>query len=192
MFDTPFCEFFSKTPWFVIPIVWIPIGCYFMFIENTLEWFPSILLYFYGIFCWTFVEYFLHRFLFHAEDLYLPHKNWAYVFHFTFHGIHHSFPQDRYRLVFPPLPGLVAMSLIKPCFEIIYPELWIPAMATGIITGYILYDVIHYVLHHTTPKDWYFRNLKMYHMQHHYRNGEAGFGVSNKFWDIVFRTELQM
>jgi 4-hydroxysphinganine ceramide fatty acyl 2-hydroxylase len=55
-----------------------------------------------------------------------------------------------------------------------------------------MYDLTHYFIHHSSPRKGYFKNLKLYHMQHHYRNGLAGYGVSNKFWDIVFRTELDM
>jgi 4-hydroxysphinganine ceramide fatty acyl 2-hydroxylase len=32
--------------------------------------------------------------------------------------------------------------------------------------------------------------MKSYHLQHHYRNGTVGFGISMKFWDYVFGTEL--
>jgi len=27
-------------------------------------------------------------------------------------------------------------------------------------------------------------------MQHHYKYGTIGFGVSNKFWDVVFDTQI--
>jgi 4-hydroxysphinganine ceramide fatty acyl 2-hydroxylase len=27
-------------------------------------------------------------------------------------------------------------------------------------------------------------------MQHHYKNGDIGYGVSSKFWDYVFGTEI--
>jgi sterol desaturase/sphingolipid hydroxylase (fatty acid hydroxylase superfamily) len=29
-------------------------------------------------------------------------------------------------------------------------------------------------------------------MQHHFKFGTIGFGVSSKFWDIVFGTEIQI
>jgi 4-hydroxysphinganine ceramide fatty acyl 2-hydroxylase len=50
------------------------------------------------------MEYFLHRFLFHSEDKWLPGSkgNFPIVAHFMFHGIHHAFPMDKLRLVFPP------------------------------------------------------------------------------------------
>lgn len=36
----------------------------------------------------------------------------------------------------------------------------------------------------------YYRDLKKYHMEHHFKDFENGFGVSNRFWDRVFGTEL--
>jgi len=36
----------------------------------------------------------------------------------------------------------------------------------------------------------YFKDMKLYHMQHHYKFGQIAFGVSMKFWDIVFNTAI--
>jgi len=47
-----------------------------------------------GNLIWTFLEYLLHRFLFHLDAL-LPDKPWALTLHFLLHGIHHYLPMDR-------------------------------------------------------------------------------------------------
>lgn len=36
----------------------------------------------------------------------------------------------------------------------------------------------------------YYRELKKYHLQHHYADYQKGFGVTSKIWDKVFGTEL--
>ena len=36
----------------------------------------------------------------------------------------------------------------------------------------------------------YYRDLKKYHLAHHYQDSENGFGVTSRFWDRVFGTEL--
>lgn len=36
----------------------------------------------------------------------------------------------------------------------------------------------------------YYRELKKYHLQHHFADYENGFGVTSRFWDRVFKTEL--
>lgn len=37
----------------------------------------------------------------------------------------------------------------------------------------------------------YYRSLKKYHLQHHFADYENGFGVTSRFWDKVFGTELE-
>lgn len=48
---------------------------------------------------------------------------------------------------------------------------------------------MHYALHHTKLPE-YVRQQKKYHLAHHYKNFELGFGVTSKFWDVIFNTSL--
>ena len=59
----------------------------------------------------------------------------------------------------------------------------------GFLIAYWAYDTTHYMLHHVKAKkgSW-FHKLQQYHNRHHFSGEEAGFGVSNPFWDIVFNT----
>jgi len=109
--------------------------------------------------------------------------------HFLLHGIHHFLPMDRYRLVMPPVlfatlsfPMLLLAHAVLPT-----------AMANGVISGsysmYVVYDTMHYALHHTKLPE-YVREQKRYHLEHHYKNYELGFGVTSKIWDYVFHTVL--
>lgn len=41
---------------------------------------------------------------------------------------------------------------------------------------------------HSLPAYW--RELKKYHLRHHFADYENGFGVTSRFWDRVFKTEL--
>lgn len=96
---------------------------------------------------------------------------------------------DRYRLVFPIILGYPIMyGVILASVRNFVPTEIQGVLSAGVILGYVGYDLIHYFIHHSSPKEGYFKNLKIYHMQHHYRNGQAGFGVSSKFWDYVFLT----
>ena len=36
----------------------------------------------------------------------------------------------------------------------------------------------------------FYQEIKKYHLQHHYADYQNGFGVTSKFWDKVFGTEL--
>lgn len=147
-----------------------------------------------GFIWWTLNEYLLHRFFLHAEERwmkYVPMSGWLYLFHFTVHGAHHAFPSDRYRIETPPLLALLIMRIgvIPPLSSALAPPAYYPFMI-GFLLGYVSYDLTHYYLHHGDNLVGYLRDLKIYHMQHHYKYGEIGFGVTNKVWDIVFGTKI--
>lgn len=64
------------------------------------------------------------------------------------------------------------------------------AVGSGTIFAYVCYDLCHYFLHHGRSSIAYLREMKTYHLNHHYQNWELGFGITTKFWDKVFGTEL--
>lgn len=97
LFDTPALEFFTKNPYWVILMIWLPLVLYNLFYAYfELERSIPILLtgYLLGIFIWTLVEYILHRFFFHYDEK-LPDNHFVIMIHFLFHGIHHAFPMDK-------------------------------------------------------------------------------------------------
>ncbi|RVX72071.1 hypothetical protein B0A52_04669 [Exophiala mesophila] len=188
-----FMEPLSKTAWYVIPIMWLPPVMYgsvigFMHLSSTTEAAGYWLL---GLFLWTLVEYILHRFLFHVDKL-MPDHPVALTLHFLLHGIHHYLPMDRYRLVMPPSLFLI---LATPFYKLAHTVFWYDwyvavTVFSGGIFGYICYDCTHYWLHHRQLPA-YVRDLKKYHLAHHYQNFELGFGVTSKFWDYVWGTQLE-
>lgn len=117
---------------------------------------------------WTILEYTFHQFVFHV-DYYLPEANWALFLHFLLHGNRHYLPMDRLRLVMPPTLFLVLEAPFTKLAHSIFPK----AIANGIIAGaftfYILYDCMHYALHHTRlPR--HMAEMKRYHLAHHYKS----------------------
>jgi 4-hydroxysphinganine ceramide fatty acyl 2-hydroxylase len=188
-----FLEPLSKTAWWVVPTIWLPpvaYGTYYGFkgLSSTPE---AIAYWCLGVFLWTFFEYVLHRCLFHA-DKHLPDNRVGITAHFLLHGIHHYLPMDRYRLVMPPTLFFV---LAVPFFKLahlvfFYNDFAAIEVFSGGIFGYICYDLTHYFLHHRNLPSYY-RELKKYHLQHHFADYENGFGVSSRFWDIIFGTELK-
>lgn len=106
MFDTGILHFFSFTPWYMVPICYTPMILYYLSLSIPLLSVTSLILFFIlGMFYFSFCEYFFHRFAFHAEETWLPSNNIAFGLHFMFHGVHHAYPMDRFRLVFPPVLG---------------------------------------------------------------------------------------
>jgi len=138
-----------------------------------------------GWLVFTLMEYLLHRFLFHASA-HTPDQKFR---SFMVHGYHHEFPNDKLRLVAPPLMSWpIAAVMIFIYRATMGPNMWI--MFAGTATGYVAYDWIHYYTHHFRPSNAVGRWLKAYHLQHHFddTHGEGRYGVSSPLWDFVFGT----
>lgn len=184
-----FLEPLSKTPWWFIPTVWLPVVGYHLKVSlANMNNFLAMFLFGVGLFVWTLIEYCLHRFLFHLDSR-IPDHNIFYMLHFALHGCHHYLPMDPYRLVMPPTLFVI---LCTPFYKLVFsllPLYWAYAGFAGGLLGYVIYDETHYWLHHSrVPK--FMRLLKKVHLEHHYKNYQLAFGVSNYFWDKVFGTFL--
>ncbi|TKA67185.1 hypothetical protein B0A49_05824 [Cryomyces minteri] len=131
-----------------------------------------------GLCIWTIVDH-------------LPDNRVFITLHFLLHGIHHYLPMDRLRLVMPPTLFVVLATPFWKLAHTVFFYNWYAAVAVycGGIFGYICYDLTHYFLHHRNLPSYY-RELKKYHLQHHFADYENGFGVTSRFWDRVFKTEL--
>lgn len=142
-----------------------------------------------GILFWTFLEYVLHRFLFHMEVKPNTHP-WLCTLHFTIHGLHHKVPFDPMRLVFPPLPGVIIATIIYAPLSLCLPQPRV--MLAGALFGYLCYDMIHYYLHYGSPTLKHLYHMKRYHYQHHFAHQDMGYGISSPLWDFVFNTRIHL
>lgn len=186
-----FLEPLSLTPWWLVPTLWLPAIAYGTYLASHGLATPVLAAYWvFGTCVWTFVEYCLHRFVFHL-DAYLPDNRVGVTLHFTLHGIHHYLPMDKYRLVMPPALFVVLATPFWKLAHFLFSYDWHVATAVycGGIFGYVCYDLTHYFLHHQNLPLWY-KQLKKYHLQHHFLDYENGFGVTSRFWDRIFGTEL--
>ncbi|KAF2084870.1 fatty acid hydroxylase [Saccharata proteae CBS 121410] len=188
-----FLEPLSKTAWYVVPIVWLPPVAYGTWLcAMALPGIQTSLYWVLGLCIWTLVEYMMHRFLFHLDE-WLPDNRVGITLHFLLHGIHHYLPMDKYRLVMPPTLFLVLAYPFWKLAHFVFFYNWFAATAVfcGGIFGYICYDLTHYFLHHRNLPAYY-RQLKKYHLEHHFADYQNGFGVTSKFWDRIFNTELEL
>ncbi|ODQ66838.1 Inositolphosphorylceramide-B hydroxylase [Nadsonia fulvescens var. elongata DSM 6958] len=179
----------SLTAWYVVPSIWIPVDLYCIYI--TAQGLPTwgvVFLYALGLFIFSLIEYLLHRFIFHL-DKYLPDNSISLTVHFLLHGVHHYLPMDKNRLVMPPT---LLMALAYPLYRLahlLFPYYIAMGIFSGAFMGYILYDCTHYFLHHKRLPA-VMKSTKKYHLDHHYKNYDLGFGVTSRFWDVIFGTEL--
>lgn len=189
-FRSSLLEAITKTPWWVVPCIWVPITLALL-ARALSTWSDqpaaacSLILA--GLILWQLIEYCLHRFIFHAE----PTEYWGITFHFLFHGCHHKYPTDAMRLVFPPLPaGAIAGGIWGSLRIALSQEVALPVFA-GIIGGYLAYDCLHYLLHHDRRKcsrlGW-LSALRDAHLHHHYCEQGAGYGISSRLFDFAFAT----
>jgi len=208
MFKSDFMEWFSHVHPAVPHIIFIPVILVTLYLSYSAGTAPLsiVLLFLAGIILWTFVEYLAHRFIFHAgpqiegevreilaglepgEAAFPKMKGFRQKHYFVAHGVHHDFPNDTRRLVMPP-------SLSVPLAVIFFGLFWLllgsstgPAVFAGFVFGYLIYDTVHYAVHHFQLHGRITLYLKKQHFRHHYQNSECDYGVSSPFWDMVFRT----
>ena len=153
-------------------------------IQNMLVSGPSIaLMYVLGFFFFTFIEYVVHRYVFHMA----PTTEWRKKMAYNFHGVHHDFPKDKQRLAMPPVVSVVlALGLILS-YRVVLGLPGFP-FGAGFIAGYASYLVVHYSTHAFKPPKNFLKVLWVHHNVHHYQNQKVAFGVSSPFWDVVFGT----
>src|SRR5579871_1903423 len=149
MFESEFFERLSRVHPAVPPIIFGP-AIVFLIVYGviqgagwlTLAWLLG------GYVFWTLTEYWLHRLVFHFE----PENGIGARLHWIIHGVHHDHPNDPLRLVMPPSVSVPLSSLVFGALYLIFGEHWAPGLGAGFFTGYLAYDMIHYYLHHFTPR----------------------------------------
>ncbi|XP_068654403.1 dihydroceramide fatty acyl 2-hydroxylase FAH1-like [Aristolochia californica] len=185
-FANNFLEFLTLTVWWVIPLVWLPVVCWFEYtsFQRGLTLTQIAVLMIVGIFVWSLVEYTLHRFLFHIKTK----SYWGNTVHYLLHGCHHKHPMDGLRLVFPPAATALLCVPFWNLVKLFSTPSTSPALFGGGLLGYVMYDVTHHYLHHGQPSSAVPRNLKKYHLNHHFRIQNKGFGITSSVWDKMFGT----
>ncbi|MBL7681801.1 MAG: sterol desaturase family protein [Flavipsychrobacter sp.] len=188
MFRNPFLEACSKVHYTVPLFIYIPVVFYFIaksiFVLHT-KAHVIFICFFLGIIVWSFVEYVLHRFVFH----FTPKSKLYERIHFIFHGVHHSYPNDVKRLVMPPSVSLPLAFAFYFIFKFLFNPVIFNTFFPGFVTGYLIYDMSHYALHHFNFRTRFFKGLKRNHMLHHYQDASKRFGVSSVLWDKIFHSD---
>lgn len=137
-----------------------------------------------GVFMWTFIEYMLHRFVFHFHAVSEMGKKIA----FLIHGVHHAYPRDHTRMVTPPIITVPVAVLINVVYGFIFTT-YFDAIYAGTVFGYLMFDLLHYAVHRFNFKNRLAKFVKHYHIRHHYMDDSERFGVTIPLWDYVFGTK---
>ncbi len=185
IFNNVIFEFFTKTNYLISILFYGSLLIILLFINfkfTSINLKDSLITYFTAIFCWTFYEYLVHRYVFH----FINEHNWSKTFHRIIHGIHHEFPRDDERLFMPPLPGTIILFLVGSLFYLIF-DMYAFIFLAGFINGWGIYVAIHYFIHAYKPIAP-FIFLWTHHAKHHSNQPNKAFGVSSPFWDYIFGT----
>jgi 4-hydroxysphinganine ceramide fatty acyl 2-hydroxylase len=186
MFESNFVEFFSHVHPATPLILYVPVVVYMLYrslVQENMSILTVIALFLIGVLMWTLLEYIVHRYVFHYE----PKSRVGKILHFIIHGVHHDYPNDASRLVLPPVISVPMAVLFYFLFAFTFRR-FAPAVSAGFGVGYICYDMIHYATHHFAMQNKIGLRLKQYHLRHHYKDDEVGFGVSSPLWDYIFGT----
>lgn len=185
MFDSKLLDFFSRVHPSVPVIIYVPaIVLMEIWSLSKISVWISIGLFVGGYLLWTLFEYWLHRLVFHFE----PEKGIGARFHWIIHGVHHDHPNDPLRLVMPPAVSLPLAAIVFGVMWLILGTSYAPGLTAGFYAGYLVYDMLHYALHHAVPTSKIGKALRERHMRHHFQDDTKGFGISAPYWDDVFRT----
>ena len=186
LFKNPILEKLSRTH------IAVPVVLFFLYSAGLLYWniihtslsaLTTIGLFIIGILTFTWVEYIVHRYVFHMKTYTATREKLQYVMH----GVHHEFPKDKDRLAMPPLLSVTISTVLLLVFRVIMGD-FVFAFLPGFIVGYAAYISIHYMVHAYQPPKNFLKALWVNHSIHHYKNGETVFGVSSPLWDYIYGT----
>ena len=190
LFRNNYLEMLTKTHPLVIWGIYFPVFTGLPFYSFSKLSFPiwQIAIFFLvGMFCWTLVEYVLHRFLFHM----IGESERAQRIIYVMHGNHHHFPRDKERLFMPPVPSLIIALILFSAFYSLMGK-YVFMFFPGFILGYLMYGTMHYAIHAWNPPFKWMKPLWRNHHLHHYKNEGKGYGVSTTLWDRVFGTMFDL
>ncbi len=185
MFSSPLLDRATRVHVVVVPAIFVPVILALLVLgfrglspAAAAAWVAM------GYATWTLTEYWLHRVVFHFE----PERGLGARLHWMLHGVHHDHPNDPLRLVMPPSASLPLAALFVLLFHLLLPTPAAWTLSGGFLAGYLVYDLVHFHIHHGTPRSRLGRRLREHHMRHHFQDDDTAFGISAPFWDRVFGT----
>jgi hypothetical protein len=168
----------------------------FVFGLRTGHPYKALVFYLLGLPLWTFTEYASHRWVFHKHWKMSKRKYKKYLTYFSHkyldptHFGHHERPFDGDHIN-GHLKDLMPIFVVTLPGSFLFPLYTAPMLLAGVIVCYVLEEWIHHCMHYYNFKNPYFRHIKKSHLYHHSSQGfTRGFGITNAFWDVVFRTQF--
>jgi len=138
-----------------------------------------------GILTWSFVEYAIHRWLYHIK----PSTSKMFLFIDAFHQYHHREMSDHRVLNAGWLmiyPGAILTWVMTNA--IVNNPTITSSFSLGLLTYYYFYEIVHYFIHYKVFTSGYFMKIQKYHLYHHYHCWSKNYGNTITLWDRIFST----
>lgn len=186
LFKNPILERLTRTH------IAVPLTIFFLYASGLLYWSIThtslspaltITLFFAGWLVFTWVEYNVHRYVFHMR----AHTKKREELQYTLHGVHHEFPKDKDRLAMPPVMSITIATILLLLLRLVMGD-FVFAFLPGFLVGYASYLGVHYMIHAYQPPKNFLKALWVNHGIHHYKDGAYVFGVSSPLWDYIYGT----
>lgn len=149
-----------------------------------------VLLFGLGVFIWTFLEYALHRFVFHVQ---IPIRN-PHLRDIVngSHLLHHASPRDPTIILVHTGYGMTISSLLFGLLYAVFLNASSAAVVlTGIWAGFLYYEAVHYRVHFSLSATRLIAWQRRKHFHHHFTTNKRWFGVTTPLWDYVFGTTAE-
>jgi len=134
-----------------------------------------------GLVAFSFVEYAIHRWLFHAPSGVMG----------AMHQAHHDAPHGRAAL--PCITSAVVAALACGALSTFVGSAITYFFLCGLMSGYVYYAALHHLEHSVritaVPFRWLQRRWAVHSV--HHRLVDTNYGVTTSFWDRVFGTHYQ-
>jgi sterol desaturase/sphingolipid hydroxylase (fatty acid hydroxylase superfamily) len=186
LFKNPVLEKLSRTH------ISVPLIIFFLYSSGLLYWSithtnlsaaMTVGMFALGLLAFTWVEYNVHRYIFHMA----PTTQKKADLQYTMHGVHHEFPKDKTRLAMPPILSITLSTALLLIFRLVLGDL-VFSFLPGFLAGYAAYLSVHYMVHAYQPPRNFLKILWVNHAVHHYKEGDYVFGVSSPLWDYIYGT----
>jgi sterol desaturase/sphingolipid hydroxylase (fatty acid hydroxylase superfamily) len=134
-----------------------------------------------GAFAFSFIEYAIHRWLFHSSTCFIG----------ALHDAHHHAPVEA-----TALPCITSAVVALAFWTVMYPIAGAGVTSfflAGVMIGYFWYAVMHHLEHHISIHSLPWRWLQRRWARHsvHHRLPHTNFGVTTSLWDRLLGTHYQ-
>jgi sterol desaturase/sphingolipid hydroxylase (fatty acid hydroxylase superfamily) len=145
-----------------------------------------------GMAAWTLLEYGVHRYVLHGRFPAGPslYRRFTHKYFDPLHWEHHARPWDGNH-VNGTLKDTLPFSAVLAGLSFLAPLPTVPILIAGLLFAYVVEEWIHQSVHFYDFRNRYFRYIRRHHLYHHSPRGtNAGYGLTNGFWDVVWSTRF--